>query len=143
MSENDIFVKSTNLPFTSPASQRAQRVATCPDAGAAVLSERTLSQEVRPIRPLGRGRSGEVWCAEWRGRYVAVKSFSSRDQPLWKREVDLYLLGLRHENLLGFIAADLRGIFRHSFLFDMLIASKIIMSERRSLNYSQFTILNK
>ncbi len=56
---------------------------------------------------IGKGRYGEVWQGEWRGEYVAVKVFSSIDEKSWFREVEIFqTVMLRHENILGFIAAD-------------------------------------
>ena len=52
-------------------------------------------------------RYGEVWRGTWRGENVAVKIFSSRDETSWFREADIYqTVMLRHENILGFVAAD-------------------------------------
>ena len=52
-------------------------------------------------------RFGEVWRGEWRGENVAVKIFSSIDERSWVREVEIYQTSmLRHDNILGFIAAD-------------------------------------
>jgi len=43
----------------------------------------------------------------WRGSNVAVKIFSSLDEKSWVREVEVYQTSmLRHDNILGFIAAD-------------------------------------
>ena len=56
---------------------------------------------------MGQGRFGEVWLGHWRGERVAVKIFSSVDEKSWFREVQIYqTVMLRHENILGFIAAD-------------------------------------
>ena len=56
---------------------------------------------------VGKGRFGEVWRGRWRGENVAVKIFSSRDEKSWFRESEIYqTVMLRHENILGFIAAD-------------------------------------
>ena len=60
---------------------------------------------------LGKGRYGEVWRGRWRGENVAVKIFSSREERSWFREAELYqTVMLRHENILGFIAADNKGL---------------------------------
>lgn len=41
-----------------------------------------------------------------------MKIFSSRDERSWFREAEIYqTVMLRHENVLGFIAADNKGIF--------------------------------
>ena len=59
---------------------------------------------------VGKGRYGEVWKGHWRGEYVAVKIFNSREEKSWSREVEIYqTVMLRHENILGFIAADNKG----------------------------------
>ena len=43
---------------------------------------------------------------------MAVKIFSSRDERSWFREVEIYqTVMLRHDNILGFIAADNKGNF--------------------------------
>jgi hypothetical protein len=42
---------------------------------------------------------------------VAVKIFSSREERSWFREAEIYqTVMLRHDNILGFIAADNKGI---------------------------------
>ena len=42
---------------------------------------------------------------------VAVKIFSTRDEESWFRESEVYqTVMLRHENVLGFIAADNKGM---------------------------------
>ena len=49
----------------------------------------------------------QVRRGEWRGSNVAVKIFSSLDEKSWVREVEVYQTSmLRHDNILGFIAAD-------------------------------------
>jgi len=41
---------------------------------------------------------------------VAVKIFSSREERSWFREAEIYqTVMLRHDNILGFIAADNKG----------------------------------
>ena len=48
---------------------------------------------------------------KWKGECVAVKIFSSREERSWFREAEIYqTVMLRHENILGFIAADNKGI---------------------------------
>ncbi|XP_062509181.1 activin receptor type-1C-like [Corticium candelabrum] len=77
-------------------------------AGAPHLSQKTISRHLRLVDTIGKGRFGEVWKAEWQKQAVAVKIFHSREEESWLREVDLYQIPmLRHENILGFIAADL------------------------------------
>ena len=57
---------------------------------------------------------GEVWLGHWRGEHVAVKVFSSRDERSWSRECEIYqTVMLRHDNILGFIAADNKGGTQH------------------------------
>lgn len=61
---------------------------------------------------IGQGRFGEVWRGRWRGENVAVKIFSSREERSWFREAEIYqTVMLRHDNILGFIAADNKGMY--------------------------------
>ncbi|EEC16634.1 transforming growth factor-beta receptor type I, putative [Ixodes scapularis] len=62
------------------------------------------------VQSIGKGRYGEVWKARWRGEYVAVKVFFTTDEASWLRETDIYqTVLLRHDNILGFVASDIRG----------------------------------
>ena len=66
--------------------------------------------QVSLLELVGKGRYGEVWRGQWRGENVAVKIFSTRDEKSWFRESEIYqTVMLRHENILGFIAADNKG----------------------------------
>ncbi|XP_014679189.1 PREDICTED: bone morphogenetic protein receptor type-1B-like [Priapulus caudatus] len=61
-------------------------------------------------RMIGKGRFGEVWKARWRGEAVAVKTFFTTEEASWFRETEIYqTVLLRHDNILGFIAADIKG----------------------------------
>ena len=76
-------------------------------AGNPLLVERSIARQVCLVNCVGKGRFGEVWRGRWRGENVAVKIFSSRDEKSWFRESEIYqTVMLRHENILGFIAAD-------------------------------------
>merc|ERR1719348_2746714 len=76
-------------------------------AGNPMLVQRSIARQVNLIECVGKGRFGEVWRGHWRGEDVAVKIFSSRDEKSWFRESEIYqTVMLRHENILGFIAAD-------------------------------------
>nr|XP_053653279.1 TGF-beta receptor type-1-like isoform X3 [Cherax quadricarinatus] len=76
-------------------------------SGLPLLVQRSIARQIQLIEIIGKGRFGEVWRGRWRGEYVAVKIFSSRDERSWFREVEIYqTVMLRHDNLLGFIAAD-------------------------------------
>lgn len=73
--------------------------------------QRTIARTIVLQESIGKGRYGEVWRGKWRGEDVAVKIFSSRDERSWFREADIYqTIMLRHENILGFIAADNKGV---------------------------------
>ena len=49
----------------------------------------------------------------WRGEFVAVKKFSTRDEQSWRRESEIYQTTmLRHDNILGFIATDNKGFYK-------------------------------
>ncbi|MBN3306231.1 ACV1C protein, partial [Amia calva] len=76
-------------------------------SGLPLLVQRTIARTIILHEIIGKGRFGEVWRGKWRGEDVAVKIFSSRDERSWFREAEIYqTIMLRHENILGFIAAD-------------------------------------
>lgn len=79
-------------------------------SGLPLLVQRTIAKQIQFREIVGRGRYGEVWKAQWRGEDVAVKVFFTTDEASWFRETEIYQTVLmRHENILGFIAADIRG----------------------------------
>ncbi|KAF0881914.1 ACV1C protein, partial [Crocuta crocuta] len=81
-------------------------------SGLPLLVQRTIARTIVLQEIVGKGRFGEVWHGRWCGEDVAVKIFSSRDERSWFREAEIYqTVMLRHENILGFIAADNKGIF--------------------------------
>lgn len=76
-------------------------------SGLPLLVQRSIARQIQLIEIIGKGRFGEVWRGRWRGENVAVKIFSSREERSWFREAEIYqTVMLRHENILGFIAAD-------------------------------------
>nr|KAI8744877.1 TGF-beta receptor type-1-like [Biomphalaria glabrata] len=76
-------------------------------SGLPLLVQRTIARQIRLCEIIGKGRYGEVWRGNWRGENVAVKIFSSREERSWFREAEIYqTVMLRHEHILGFIAAD-------------------------------------
>ena len=84
-------------------------------SGLPLLVQRTIAKQIQFRDIVGRGRYGEVWKAQWRGEDVAVKVFFTTDEASWFRETEIYQTVLmRHENILGFIAADIRGNFHLS-----------------------------
>merc|ERR1712038_980344 len=102
-------------------------------AGNPMLVQRSIARQVSLAECVGKGRFGEVWRGRWRGENVAVKIFSSRDEKSWFRESEIYQpVMLRHENILGFIAADnkdevtwtqlwlVTDFHQHGSLFDYL-----------------------
>ena len=79
-------------------------------AGLPLFVQRTVARTIVLQEIIGKGRFGEVWRGRWRGGDVAVKIFSSREERSWFREAEIYqTVMLRHENILGFIAADNKG----------------------------------
>ncbi|CAG9812554.1 unnamed protein product [Phaedon cochleariae] len=79
-------------------------------SGLPILVQRTISKQIQMIHSVGKGRYGEVWLAKWRGTRVAVKVFFTTEEQSWFRETEIYQTVLmRHENVLGFIAADIKG----------------------------------
>nr|AIA98699.1 transforming growth factor-beta [Pinctada imbricata] len=76
-------------------------------SGLPLLVQRTIARQIQLCEIIGKGRFGEVWRGRWRAESVAVKIFSSREERSWFREAEIYqTVMLRHENILGFIAAD-------------------------------------
>lgn len=76
-------------------------------SGLPLLVQRTIARQIILLDTIGKGRYGEVYKGRWRGEYVAVKIFSSREERSWFRETEIYqTVMLRHANILGFIAAD-------------------------------------
>ena len=84
-------------------------------SGLPLLVQRSIARQIQLEEIIGKGRFGEVWRSKWHGEPVAVKIFNSRDEKSWFREVEIYqTVSLRHDNILGFIAADNKG--KHYFL---------------------------
>ncbi|XP_046390405.1 TGF-beta receptor type-1 isoform X2 [Ischnura elegans] len=76
-------------------------------SGLPLLVQRSIARQIQLVDIIGKGRFGEVWRGRWRGENVAVKIFSSREERSWFREAEIYqTVMLRHDNILGFIAAD-------------------------------------
>ena len=72
-----------------------------------LLMQRTLARQITLGECIGAGRYGSVYRGKWREDDVAVKIFSANDERSWFREIDIYqTVCLRHENILGYIAAD-------------------------------------
>lgn len=79
-------------------------------SGCPMLVQRTISRQIQMVTSVGKGRYGEVWLAKWRGERVAVKVFITAEEQSWCREMEIYqTVLLRHDNILGFIAADING----------------------------------
>uniref|UniRef100_A0A1B6KQH1 receptor protein serine/threonine kinase n=1 Tax=Graphocephala atropunctata TaxID=36148 RepID=A0A1B6KQH1_9HEMI len=79
-------------------------------SGLPLLVQRTIAKQIQMVQSVGKGRYGEVWLARWRGEKVAVKVFFTTEEASWFRETEIYQTVLmRHENILGFIAADIKG----------------------------------
>ncbi|XP_026741509.1 bone morphogenetic protein receptor type-1B isoform X3 [Trichoplusia ni] len=79
-------------------------------SGLPLLVQRTVAKQIQMVESIGKGRYGEVWLARWRGERVAVKVFFTTEEASWFRETEIYQTVLmRHENILGFIAADIKG----------------------------------
>jgi serine/threonine protein kinase len=86
-------------------------VSACP-VGLPLLVQRSIARQIQLVETIGKGRFGEVWRGRWRGENVAVKIFSSREERSWFREAEIYqTVMLRHDNILGFIAADNKGTY--------------------------------
>ncbi|KAK0041699.1 bone morphogenetic protein receptor type-1B [Biomphalaria pfeifferi] len=79
-------------------------------SGLPLIVQRTIAKQITLVRRIGKGRFGEVWKGKWRGENVAVKIFFTTEERSWFRETEMYQTELlRHDNILGFIAADIKG----------------------------------
>lgn len=108
-------------------------------AGLPQCVQRTIARQIKLVYPcIGKGRFGEVYKGVWRGEHVAVKTFNSADEKSWENECQIYQTqGFRHDNILGFIAADNidRGLYTelwlitefhyHGSLYDYLTGTKL------------------
>lgn len=108
-------------------------------SGLPLLVQRTIAKQLALLQCVGKGRYGEVWLARWRGEKVAVKVFFTLEEASWFRETEIYQTVLmRHDNILGFIAADIKGT--GSWTQMLLITD---YHERGSLHdYLQTTVLD-
>ncbi|CAK6983546.1 activin receptor type-2B [Scomber scombrus] len=68
---------------------------------------------LKPLQLLevkARGRFGCVWKGQMMNQYVAVKIFPIQNKESWQNEKDIFITpGMRHENILKYIAAEKRG----------------------------------
>ncbi|XP_018321756.1 bone morphogenetic protein receptor type-1B isoform X2 [Agrilus planipennis] len=79
-------------------------------SGLPLLVQRTIAKQIQMVHSIGKGRYGEVWLGRWWGEKVAVKVFFTTEEQSWFRETEIYQTVLmRHDNILGFIAADIKG----------------------------------
>jgi len=75
--------------------------------GLPLMMQITIARQIQLEEVIGMGRFGDVKRGRWRGDNVAVKIFHTREETSWFREAEIYQTALlRHENILGFIAAD-------------------------------------
>ncbi|CAF0921387.1 unnamed protein product [Adineta ricciae] len=75
--------------------------------GYPLLAPVHFAKQITLDEKIGIGGYGCVYRGKWHDEVIAVKIFSSSDEPSWVREVYIYeTLGLNHENILRYIAAD-------------------------------------
>jgi len=98
-----------NMPGGSTLSELIEQ-SSGSGSGLPLLVQRTIAKQIAMVNSVGKGRYGEVWLARWRGERVAVKVFFTTEEASWFRETEIYQTVLmRHDNILGFIAADIKG----------------------------------
>lgn len=79
-------------------------------SGLPLLVQRTIVKEIEFTQQIGQGRYGKVYLAKFRGENVAAKVFHPAAEASWFREAEIYQsVMMRHENIMGFIAADIDG----------------------------------
>lgn len=102
-------IESMRCSQTSPLADLVEQ-SSGSGSGLPLLVQRTIAKQIQMSHPIGKGRYGEVWLAKWRDENVAVKVFFTTEEASWFRETEIYQTVLmRHENILGFIAADIKG----------------------------------
>lgn len=75
--------------------------------GAPLITPSTFAKQVTLEKRIGVGGYGTVYRGIWHQDTIAIKIFLSSEEPSWSREVYIYkTIGLNHENILRFIAAD-------------------------------------
>lgn len=112
-------------------------------AGPCELMQRTIARDLHidySRGPVGNGRYGTVFTAKWNHETVAVKVFFSMYEHSWSRETEIYqTCMLRHENILGFIASDIKG--------DGNLVNMILITEYHPLgslyDYLQMNVIDK
>ena len=109
---NDVTMPLIDCDSQNSSTIKEMLEETCSGSGSGLplLMQRSIAQQINLLHSIGQGRFGEVHLGTWRGENVAVKIFSTRDEESWFRESEVYqTVMLRHENILGFIAADNKG----------------------------------
>uniref|UniRef100_A0A8C0GZE0 receptor protein serine/threonine kinase n=1 Tax=Chelonoidis abingdonii TaxID=106734 RepID=A0A8C0GZE0_CHEAB len=101
------------------------------------------------VKQTGKGRYGEVWMGKLHGEKVAVKVFFTTEEASWLRETEIYqTVLLMHENILGFIVADIKctgsltelylitDYHEHGSLYDYLQSTPLDPKAMLNLAYS-------
>ena len=79
-------------------------------SGLPVMVQRTIAKQIGFHEQVGKGRYGDVWRGHWKSDEIAIKVFHTHQEESWLRESEIYqTVLLRHDNILRFIAADIRG----------------------------------
>lgn len=111
-------IESTRCNHISPLANLVEQ-SSGSGSGLPLLVQRTIAKQIQLTQSIGRGRYGEVWLAKWRDENVAVKVFFTTEEASWFRETEIYQTVLmRHENILGFIAADINGTGSRTLITD-------------------------
>eukprot|EP00794_Sanderia_malayensis_P016621 gene16621-18311_t len=115
--ERQIIIQHGTRPVGSLRELLDESEATGTGSGVPLLIQRTIARQITFQTCIGKGRFGEVWKGRWRGEEVAVKIFAPSEEAFWYREAEFYqTVLLRHDHVLGFIAADTRTIGTESKL---------------------------
>lgn len=77
-------------------------------AGCQLMVQQTISSQISLKQCINKGRFGALlYRGKWYGTNVCVKIYFQGQRHLWCRECLIYQTALlRHENILGFVAAD-------------------------------------
>lgn len=97
-----------NIPDELTVTTTTTAIILTTDADAPRLVQRRIHKEITVQQPIGSGRFGDVWLAQFRGQNVAVKVFEHDAEDICLREIDVYKL-VRHENVQHCIGSDVQS----------------------------------
>ncbi|KAF7262751.1 hypothetical protein GWI33_004159 [Rhynchophorus ferrugineus] len=107
--ENNIVDISKDFTQQNKIDERSNSKSTL-DNSTSGLVQRTVSKQIQMDLLIASGKYSEVWRGKWRDENVSVKIYPQKYEHKWLWETEIYeSVLMRHENILGYIAADIIG----------------------------------